>query len=117
LFIGGATCMPGLVQLFLAIASEVFASSALKASQGFSQPWFVGAVVVGYGMALYFMSLSLQHIPLSIAYAIWSGVGTLGTAMIGVFLFRERLAPGSMLGIAMIVGGVVILNQFVERSP
>jgi small multidrug resistance pump len=109
--------MPSLVQLFLAIASEVLASSALKASQGFSQPVFIGAVVIGYGMALYFMSLSLQTIPLSIAYAIWSGVGTLGTTMIGVFLFRERLSPGSLLGIVMIVAGVIILNQFVESAP
>lgn len=108
--------MPAIVHLFLAIASEVMASSALKASQGFTRPIFTGIILGGYGMAFYFMSLSLRQIPLSIAYAIWSGVGTLGTALIGVFLFRERLSPGSIAGIALIVLGVIILNQFVESK-
>lgn len=108
--------MPAIVQLLLAIASEVLASSALKASQGFSRPLFLGIVLIGYGSALYFMALSLQRIPLSIAYAIWSGVGTLVTALIGVFLFRERLAPGGVVGISLIVIGVVILNQFIGNK-
>jgi len=110
--------MPAIVNLFLAIASEVVASSALKASQGFTQPLFMGLIFLGYGAAFYFMSLTLQQIPLSIAYAIWSGVGTLGTTVIGVLLFRERITPGSALGILLIVAGVIILNQFVDsRSP
>jgi len=109
--------MPAIVHLFLAIASEVVASSALKASQGFTQPLFMGLIFLGYGAAFYFMSLTLQQIPLSIAYAIWSGVGTLGTTLIGVFLFKERLTLGGVLGIFLIVSGVVILNQFVESRP
>ena len=109
--------MPAIFHLFMAIASEVIASSALKASQGFTQPLFLGIVLIGYGFAFYFMSLSLQSIPLSIAYAIWSGVGTFATALIGVFLFRERLAPGGVLGISLIVMGVVILNQFIDGHP
>ena len=109
--------MPAIFHLFMAIASEVIASSALKASQGFTQPFFLGIVLIGYGFAFYFMSLSLQSIPLSIAYAIWSGVGTFATALIGVFLFRERLAPGGVLGISLIVMGVVILNQFIDGHP
>lgn len=106
--------MPAIVHLFLAIASEVIASSALKASQGFTQPLFMGLIFLGYGFAFYFMSLSLQQIPLSIAYAIWSGVGTLGTTLIGVFFFRERLTMGGVFGILLIVAGVIILNQFVD---
>lgn len=108
--------MSASLQLLVAIASEVIASAALKASQGFTKPIFLGIVLLGYGNAFYFLSLCLQKIPLSIAYAIWSGVGTLVTAMIGIVLFRERLAPGAFLGIGLIVAGVVLLNQFMD-SP
>ena len=68
--------------LFLAILSEILASSALKASQGFSR--FLPSLVVvgGYGLAFYFLSLSLKTVPLSLAYAVWAGVGTAAIALI-----------------------------------
>jgi len=68
--------MSGWTYLFLAILSEILASSALKASQGFSR--FLPSLVVvgGYGLAFYFLSLSLKTVPLSLAYAVWAGVGT-----------------------------------------
>ena len=73
--------MSGWTYLFLAILSEILASSALKASQGFSR--FLPSLVVvgGYGLAFYFLSLSLKTVPLSLAYAVWAGVGTLPTQM------------------------------------
>ena len=64
-----------------------------------------------------FMALSLQPISLSIAYAIWSGIGTLGTAIIGVFCVCKPLAPGNAVGIVMIVVRVIENNHSVISDP
>ncbi|WP_223674069.1 DMT family transporter, partial [Proteus terrae] len=73
--------------LFLAILFEILASSALKASQGFSRLLPSLVVVGGYGLAFYFLGLSLKTVPLSRAYAVWAGVGTAAIALIGAFFF------------------------------
>ncbi len=96
--------------LLLAIVSEVIATSSLKASQGFSRLWPSLLVVVGYGAAFYWFSLSLKQIPLGIAYAIWSGLGTVGVVLIGLFLLGETLNARRGFGIALILIGTVILN-------
>lgn len=96
--------------LLLAIVSEVIATSSLKASQGFSRLWPSLLVVVGYGAAFYWLSLSLKQIPLGIAYAIWSGLGTVGVVLIGLFLWGETLNALRVFGIALILIGTVILN-------
>jgi len=96
--------------LLLAIVSEVIATSSLKASQGFSRLWPSLLVVVGYGAAFYLFSLSLKQIPLGIAYAIWSGLGTVGVVLIGLFLWGETLNALRVFGIALILIGTVILN-------
>ncbi|RUL74487.1 DMT family transporter [Dyella choica] len=98
--------------LGLAILAEVIATSALKASHGFSQ-WVPSLVViVGYGIAFYCLSLALRNVPLGIAYAIWSGAGTALIALIGVVLYKQKLDPAALLGIALIVAGVLVLNLF-----
>ena len=101
--------MSGWTYLFLAILSEVLASSALKASQGFSRLLPSLVVVGGYGLAFYFLSLALKTVPLSLAYAVWAGVGTAAIALIGAFFFGGAIPPKGWLGIALVaVGGVVI---------
>ncbi len=96
--------------LLLAIVSEVIATSSLKASQGFSRLWPSLLVVVGYGAAFYWFSLSLKQIPLGIAYAIGSGLGTVGVGLIGLLLWGETLNALRVFGIALILIGTVILN-------
>ena len=85
-------------------------TSALKASAGFSRPWPSAAVVAGYGTAFYFLSLALRQIPVGIAYAVWSGVGTVLITLIGVLAFRQKIDAAGVLGIALIVAGVLVLN-------
>jgi len=85
--------------LLLAIVSEVIATSSLKASQGFSRLWPSLLVVVGYGAAFYWFSLSLKQIPLGIAYAIWSGLGTVGVVLIGLFYGAKRSMPCGFSGL------------------
>jgi small multidrug resistance pump len=96
--------------LLLAIASEVVATSALKASDGFSRLTPAIVVIIGYAASFYFLSLSLRDIPLGVVYAVWSGIGTAAIAVIGVVFFRETLGWVGIAGITLIVLGVVLLN-------
>lgn len=98
--------------LSLAILAEVFGTSFLKASDGFTKFWPSVAVIVGYVVAFYFLSLSLKVIPVGIAYAIWAGLGVVLIALIGWVVFSQKLDTAAIIGISMILGGVIVLNVF-----
>ena len=102
--------MNGWALLLLAIVSEVIGSMGLKASQGFSKLLPSLVVVLGYGLAFYFLSLSLKTIPLNIAYAIWSGLGTALIALLGWWVLKEPMNGAIALGILLIIAGAVVLN-------
>jgi small multidrug resistance pump len=95
--------------LSIAILAEVFGTSFLKASEGFTRFWPSVAVIVGYIVAFYFLALSLKVIPVGIAYAIWAGIGVV---LIGWIVFSQKLDTPAIIGISMILGGVVVLNVF-----
>ena len=98
--------------LAIAIVSEVIATSALKAAEGFTR-WVPSlVVVVGYASAFYFLSLTLRSIPLGVAYAIWSGVGVVLVSLVGWLLYRQSLDAAALIGIGLIVAGVLVLNLF-----
>ena len=99
-----------LLFLVLAIASEVVGTAGLKASEGFGRLGPSVLAVLGYALAFYFLAQSLRYLPLGVAYAIWSGLGTLGSVLLGVLIWKEILGPSHILGIALIVVGVVVLN-------
>jgi small multidrug resistance pump len=105
-----------LLLLLVAILSEVVGTVALKASDGFARLGPTALVVVGYGLTFYFLGLALKQIPLGVAYAIWSGLGTAGAVLAGVLLWRESLNLAGFIGIALIVAGVLILNLFPGAS-
>jgi small multidrug resistance pump len=98
--------------LFLAICTELVGTSLLKASAGFSKLYPTIGVLVFFFFAFFFLSLSLKTIPLNAAYAIWSGLGTIATVIISVMIWKEKINTGSIIGIALIVIGVVVLNLF-----
>ena len=98
--------------LSVAIVAEVFGTSFLKASEGFSKFWPSVAVIVGYVVAFYFLALSLKFIPVGIAYAIWAGVGVVLIALIGWLVFGQSLDLPAIIGITLIITGVIILNVF-----
>jgi small multidrug resistance pump len=98
--------------LFLAILSEVVGTVALKASEGFARLGPNVLVVVGYGLSFYLLAQALRQIPLGVAYAIWSGLGTAGAVIAGLLLWRESLNFAGILGILLILIGVTVLNIF-----
>lgn len=99
-----------LLLLILAIVSEVVGTAGLKASEGFGRLGPSALAVLGYALAFYFLAQSLKYIPLGVAYALWSGLGTVGSVLLGVLIWKEVLGPAHLLGIALIVAGVVVLN-------
>ena len=99
-----------LLLLALAIACEVAGTAGLKASEGFGRLGPSALAVLGYTLAFYFLAQSLKHIPLGVAYAIWSGLGTVGSVLLGLLIWGEVLGPVHILGIGLIVVGVVVLN-------
>jgi small multidrug resistance pump len=98
--------------LFAAIVAEVVGTSALKAADGFSRLGPSLAVVVGYGIAFYGLSLALRTIPVGVAYAIWSGAGIVLISLVGYVVYRQSLDLAALIGIALILAGVLVLNLF-----
>jgi small multidrug resistance pump len=100
------------VHLAIAIVCEVIATSALRSAKGFTRAGPSAIVVVGYGAAFYFLSLTLAVIPVGIAYAVWSGVGIVLVSVIAWTLFGQTLDTAALAGMAMIVAGVLTINLF-----
>ncbi|WP_135229879.1 DMT family transporter [Deinococcus fonticola] len=99
------------IYLLIAIVAEVIGTSALKLSKGFTVLGPSLVVVAGYASAFYSLSLALgRGMALGTAYAVWSGVGTALIAVIGWLIFNEGLNAKAVLGIALIIAGVILLN-------
>jgi small multidrug resistance pump len=98
--------------LTIAIIAEVIATSALKSIEGFSRLGPSAIVVIGYGVAFYFLSLTLKTIPVGVAYAIWSGLGITLVSIVGYFFYKQNLDYPAILGLLLILAGVVVINVF-----
>ena len=102
----------GYLYLGIAVAAEVIATSALKASDGFTKPLPSVIVAVGYGIAFYFLSLVLKTVPVGVAYAIWSGAGIVLIGLIGWLVLKQPLDLPAMLGMGLIIAGVAVIQLF-----
>ena len=98
--------------LVIAIVAEVIGTSALKASDQFSKTLTSIIVVIGYGVAFYYLSLVLKTIPIGVAYAIWSGAGIALVTVVGLVVFDQKLDFAAIIGISLIVAGVIVMNVF-----
>ena len=96
----------------MAIFSEVIATSSLKSTEGFTNLIPSVVVVVGYCAAFYFLSLTLDEIPVGVAYAIWSGVGIVGIAVIAVIFHDQRLDFGAIIGMGLIIAGIIVMRLY-----
>ncbi|MCX7111516.1 MAG: multidrug efflux SMR transporter [Proteobacteria bacterium] len=107
----------GYIYLAIAILGEVMATSTLKATAEFTRLWPSVIVVVGYGIAFFFLTLVLRSIPLGITYAIWSGMGIVLVALAGVVLYRQIPDLPAILGMTLILVGVIVIQLFSTTVP
>ncbi|WP_172278794.1 SMR family transporter [Chryseobacterium sp. Chry.R1] len=98
--------------LILAIVFEIIATTFLKKSEEFSKLIPSIVTIAGYSAAFYFLSLTLRHVPIGITYAIWSGVGIICITIIGMVAFKQVPDLPAIIGIALIVIGVIVINLF-----
>ena len=95
-----------------AIIAEVIGTSALKASVGFTKIFPSMIVVIAYGVSFYCLSIVLKTIPIGVAYAIWSSLGIVLIAIVGLVVFNQKLDFPAIVGMLFIITGVVIMNVF-----
>ena len=93
-----------------AIAAEVTATLLLKASAGFTRPGLGVLALAGFGLALVLLASALHRLPISVAYAVWIGVGSVVVTAAGAVLFGEHLTPAALAGIALVAAGVAVVN-------
>ncbi|MFD1702421.1 DMT family transporter [Methylopila henanensis] len=98
--------------LTAAILCEVFATSAMKTTEGFTRLGPSILTILGYAVAFYFLSLTLRTIPIGVAYAVWSGAGIVLISLVGWLAFGQKLDAPAIAGVGLIVAGVVVLNLF-----
>lgn len=99
------------VLLSVSIVLEVFATTMMKLSEGFSLPLFTVLTLAGYLVSFTLLTFTLKHLSLGLVYGIWGGVGTVLTAAIGIVAWGDPFNWITCVGIALVVGGVVLLNQ------
>lgn len=104
------------VYLIVAVAAETIGTTALQASNQFTRIGPTLLVVVAYGLAFYFLGIALKYIPVGIAYALWSGLGIVLIALIGFAVFGQRLDLPAVLGLAMIIGGIIVIQLFSKTA-
>lgn len=104
------------VYLVIAVVGEVIATAALKPSGGFTNLVPSLIVVAGYAVAFYFLSLTLHTMSVGIAYAIWSGLGIVLVSAIAWLRFGQVLDTPALIGMALIVAGVIVINVFSQTG-
>ena len=112
-----ASSLQAWIYLAIAIVAEVIGTSALKAAAGFTRPGPSAVVVAAYGLSFYFLSLTLQTVPVGITYAIWSGVGIVLITVIAWLMYGQTLDLPAFIGLGLIIAGVVVLNVFSKTVP
>ena len=98
--------------LFIAIITEVIATSALKSAEEFTKFWPSVVVVIGYLASFYFMMLVLRTLPIGVTYAIWSGVGIVLVAIIAMVFYQQVPDLAAILGMTLIFVGVGVVHLF-----
>lgn len=109
--------MPHWLYLSIAIVAEVVGTSFLKSAEGFTRLGPSLGVVVSYVIAFFFLGLALKTVPVGIAYAIWAGAGVALIALAGYVFFGQHLDAPALIGMALIVAGVVVINVFSQTPP
>jgi small multidrug resistance pump len=102
--------------LAVAIIAEVTATSALKATDEFTKLYPSLIVIIGYGVAFYFMTLVLRTIPVGVTYAVWSGLGVVLVAIVGAVLYKQIPDVAAIIGMGLIIIGVLVIHVFSKSA-
>ena len=108
--------MNAYLALGIAIVAEVIATTALKASDSFTQLWPSLLAAVGYAIAFYFLTITLRTVPTGIAYAIWSGLGIVLITLASFLVYRQTIDLPGLLGMALIMAGVAVIQLFSKTT-
>lgn len=108
--------MNAYLALAIAITGEVIATSALKASNSFTNLIPSIVVVIGYLVSFYFLSIAMKTVPVGVAYAMWGGLGIILVTLIGLFVYQQKIGLTGLFGMGLIIAGVVILNLFSKTT-
>ena len=103
--------------LFLAVAAETVGTSALQASQQFTRLGPSILVIIAYAVSFFLLGWVLKYMPVGIAYAMWSGLGIVFIALIGLAVFGQKLDLPAILGMGMILGGILVIHLFSATAP
>ncbi len=109
--------MPAYLALLIAVVAETIGTTALQASQQFSRFWPSVIVVVAYALSFYLLSITLKSMPVGVVYALWSGLGIVLIACIGFVVFGQRLDLPAVLGLALIITGIVVIQIWSDATP
>ncbi|GGL66778.1 DMT family transporter [Halocalculus aciditolerans] len=99
-----------------AILSELLGTTALELSDGFTNLVPSVGVVVGYGLAFYLLSVTLQDLPVGVVYGTWAALGIVGVAVVGVVVFGDPIDSIGIVGLLLIIAGVYCVNILSEMS-
>lgn len=98
------------IYLLIASAAEIVWAFTLKASEGFTRPTMIALNIAALLVAVWFLVQAMRTLPLGTAYAVWTGIGVVGAAILGVVLLGESASPARLAAIGMIVAGVTLLK-------
>jgi small multidrug resistance pump len=110
------TPMNAYYYLAIAICAEVIATVSMKAVKGLSTPIPLLLIIVGYGIAFWMLTLVVRTVPVGVAYAVWAGMGIVMGSIAALFLYGQKLDIPAMLGMALIVLGVVVIQLFSKTA-
>ncbi len=100
------------IYLICAVITETIGTASMQASQQFTKPLPSIVVVISYGVSFYLLSLTLKFMPVGVVYAIWSGLGIVLIALIGLAVFGQKLDLPAVIGLGLIIAGVLVINLF-----
>ena len=104
------------IYLIIAVLCETIGTACIKASDEFTKLWPSIGVLIGFGLAFYFLSLTLRVMPIGIVYALWSGLGIVLITIIGIIFFKQSLDLAAYIGIGLIMLGIIVINLFSGSS-
>jgi small multidrug resistance pump len=100
------------VYFALAVVTEVIATTAIKATEGFTKFWPSALVVAGYAASFYLFSQVMDKFAVGIAYAMWSGLGVVLVTLASWWLYKQEIDLAGWIGIVLIIAGVTVINMF-----